>query len=137
MTYDELIQGLEEHGACSRSREATNIMSLSKLVFTAQGREFIRDSNYPTLDIFRALKRKIEKNNIHVDDEIKEINKSVAIVGDSVATLDYDGVGECYKVIILYGAKAKINVSNYAVVLIDNIGGSYEIKNDGTGRILS
>ena len=136
MTYDELIKGLEEHGACSRSREATNIMSLSKLVFTAQGREYIRNSSYPTLDIFRALKRKIEKNNIYIDKDIRYTNKSVVIVGDSIATLDYVGLKCLYKVILLYGAKAKINVSNYAVVLIDNIGGSYEINNDGTGRVL-
>lgn len=136
MTYEELIKGLEEHGACYRSREATNIMSLSKLVFTAQGREYIRNSSYPTLDIFRALKRKIEKNNIYIDKDIRYTNKSVVIVGDSTATLNYVGLKGLYKVILLYGAKAKINVSNYAVVLIDNIGGSYEINNDGTGRVL-
>lgn len=136
MTYEELIKGLEEHGACYRSREATNIMSLSKLVFTAQGREYIRNSSYPTLDIFRALKRRIEKNNIYIDKDIRYTNKSVVIVGDSTATLNYVGLNGLYKVILLYGAKAKINVSNYAVVLIDNIGGSYEINNDGTGRVL-
>lgn len=136
MTYEELIKGLEEHGACSRSREARNITSISKLVFTAQGREYIRNNNYPTLDIFRALKRKIEKNNIYVDGNIHATNKSVVIVGDSTATLNYTGLADRYKVIILHGAKAKINVSDYAVVLIDNIGGSYEINNDGTGRVL-
>lgn len=136
MTYEELIKGLESHGACSRSREASNIVSLSKLIFTAQGREYIRNSNYPTLDIFRALKRKIEKNNIYIDKDIRYTNKSVVIVGDSTATLNYTGLKGLYKVILLYGAKAKINVSNYAVVLIDNIGGSYDINNDGTGRVL-
>lgn len=36
----------------------------------------------------------------------------------------------------MHGAKAVINVGKYAVIRIENMGGSYDLNNDGTAEVL-
>ena len=64
-------------------------------------------------------------------------DKNVAVIGSTVAYLTFDDNTVVHKVILMHGAKAVINASNYAVLLITNIGEcEVEINKDATVRIL-
>lgn len=135
MEVKEILNKAVGLGACAQSSKATDWKSLVWLFFSAQGREFCRDNNYPTLEMFRAMKGNIEAYGVHIEEEIRAINENKAIIGGT-AELTYHGADKAYKVIIMHGASVRLKVGNYAVVRIENISGSYTVENDGTGRIL-
>lgn len=122
-------------GACSQSAKATDWKSLVWLFFSPQGREFCRDNNYPSLDVFRSMKGNVESFGVHIEEDVKAINEDKAIIGGT-AELTYHGTDKAFKVILMHGGNARIKVGNYAVVRIENIRGDYEIINDGTGKVL-
>lgn len=135
MEVKEVLNKAVGLGACAKSSKATDWKSLVWLFFSAQGREFCRDNNYPTLEMFRAMKGNIEAYGVHVEEDVKAINENKAIIGGS-AELTYHGADKAYKVIIMYGASVHLKVGNYAVVRVENISGSFTVDNDGTGRVL-
>ena len=135
MEVKEVLNKAVGLGACAQSSKATDWKSLVWLFFSAQGREFCRDNNYPALEMFRAMKGNIEAYGVHVEEDVKAINENKAIIGGS-AELTYHGADKAYKVIIMHGASVHLKVGNYAVVRVENISGSFTVDNDGTGRIL-
>lgn len=135
MEVKDVINKAIEIGACSESSKATDWRSLCWLFFSPQGREFCRNNNYPTLEVFRGLKRKIEEFNLFVEEDTKLINEDAAIISGT-AELTYHGTKKAYKVILMHGADVTIKVGNYAVVRVENISGNFKVENDGTGRIL-
>lgn len=122
-------------GACAKSGTATDWKSLAWLFFSPQGREFCKVNNYPSLQMFREMKGNIEAYGVHVEDDIKAVNADKAIIGGT-AELTYHGTDKSYTVILMHGASVRLKIGNYAVVRLENIGGSYTIENDGTGRVL-
>lgn len=135
MEVKEIMNKAVGLGACSKSGMASDWKSLCWLFFSPQGVEFCRDNNFPTLDMFRAMKGNIEAYGVHIEEEVKSVNENKAIIGGT-AELTYHGTEKAYKVIIMYDASVRIKIGNYAVVRIENIGGNYTVDNDGTGRIL-
>lgn len=135
MEVKEVLNKAVGLGACAQSSKATDWKSLVWLFFSSQGREFCRDNNYPTLEMFRAMKGNIEAYGVHVEEDVKAINENKAIIGGT-AELTYHGADKAYKVIIMHGASVHLKVGNYAVVRVENISGSFTVDNDGTGRIL-
>lgn len=124
-------------GACSQSAKATDWKSIAWLFFSPQGREFCRDHNFPNMETFRAMAPYVGKYGMYVEKSVNETNKDVGLIGDCFGILHYSGTDRAYKVILMHGAKARINLRNYAVVRLENISGSYEIINeDGTGEVL-
>lgn len=122
-------------GACSQSGKATDWKSLVWLFFSPQGREFCRDNNYPSMEMFRSMKGNVESFGVHIEEDVKAVNEDKAIIGGT-AELIYHGTDKAYKVILMHGGNARIKVGNYAVVRIENISGKYKIINDGTGKVL-
>lgn len=122
-------------GACAQSGKATDWKSLVWLFFSPQGREFCRDNNYPSLEMFRLMKGNIEAYGVHIEEDVKAVNEDKAIIGGT-AELTYHGTDKAYKVILMHGGNVRIKIGNYAVVRVENISGSYEIINDGTGKVL-
>ena len=125
-------------GACIKSGKATDWKSLCWLFFSPQGREFCSENNYPPIEMFREMADNVEPYGVYVEKYIKECNKDIALIGkcEQVPQLLFSGVEKPYKVILMHGAKAVISLEKYAVVRIENIGGSYDVINDGTGVIL-
>lgn len=131
----DILGKARQLGACSQSGKATDWKSLAWLFFSPQGREFCKDNNFPSLELFRQIKSKAETYGVYIEDDIKVINKDAAIIAGT-AELIYHGPTKAYKVIIMHGASIKIKVGSYAVVRVENMGGTYEVINDGTGTIL-
>lgn len=122
-------------GACSQSGKATDWKSLAWLFFSPQGREFCKDKNFPSLELFRQIKANAEPYGVYVEEHVKLVNEDAAIISGT-AELIYHGPTKAYKVIIMHGASVKIRIGSYAVVRVENMGGSYEVINDGTGKVL-
>ncbi len=122
-------------GACSQSSKATDWKSLVWLFFSPQGCEFCKSINYPSLEMFRSMKGNVESFGVHIEENVKAVNKDKAIIGGT-AELTFQGTDKAYKVIIMHSGNVRIKISNYAVVRIENISGNYEIINDGTGKVL-
>lgn len=138
MNVKEVLEQAKCLGACNESAKATDWKSLVWLFFSPQGREFCKDNNYPTIDMFRAIKKHVKPYGIHVEESTFTRNKDVALIGDCGAKseLSFSGVKKAYKVILMHGAKAIIHARQYSVVRIENINGEYEIINDGTAEVL-
>lgn len=131
-----IVNEAVELGACYQSSKATDWKSLCWLFFSPQGREFCKNNNYPTLETFRTIKSNVRPFGVFVEENVNITNADAAIIGNCSAKLTYSGVDKAYKVIFMHGSHAEIRVEKYAVVRIENIGGNYNIINDGTGKVL-
>ena len=125
-------------GACSKSSSVSDWKSLVWLFFSAQGREFCKENNYPPLAMFQEMKQGVESYGVFVDAGPVESENvlNVGIIGKTDAKLTYTDNTKVHKVIVMHGGKVEINASNYAVVLVENIGGEVVINKDETVKIL-
>lgn len=126
-------------GACSNSNGVTDWKSLCWLFFSPQGREFCEESNFPSLEMFKRMKDNVHPYGVFVDSG--NINRSndanMGVIGNTCAELTYDDNTKVHKIILMHGAKVKIRASNYAVILIVNVGGcEVEVEKDNTVVIL-
>lgn len=136
MNVKDIISKAVSLGACSNSAKATDWRSLVWLFFSPQGREFCKESGYPTLGMFREIAKNVEPYGVYVEKGVEKSNEDVALIGEAESVLHYSGTDKAYKVILMHGAKAVIHASGYAVVRLENISGKYEIINDGTAEVL-
>ena len=139
MKVSDVMRGALELGACNQSGKATDWKSLCWLFFTPQGREFCERNNFPAIGAFREMKPYVGKYGVYVDagDISLRNNANVGIIGDTVATLEYDDNTIVHKITLMHGAKAIIRASNFAVINLTNVNNcEVDIINDGTARIL-
>ncbi|MEG2492058.1 MAG: hypothetical protein RSA67_05860 [Alistipes sp.] len=125
MTAQEILKQAKPLGVCHRLTGRESTRELMRLVFTPQGIEFCTKHHFPTMEIFREFKGKeAEGNGIFIDTRTEQHNiERVMLVGDTNATLIYDGAAKRYQVVLMHGARAMIKASGYAVVFVTNAGG--------------
>lgn len=140
MKIYEIMKSAALLGACSGSGKVSDWKSLVWLFFSPQGREFCEEKNFPELPMFREMKRHgISELGVFVDEGnvCRSNDKDIALVGDTCGELKFDENNVVHKIILMHGAKARIKASNYAVLLIVNIGGcEVEIDKDKTVVVL-
>lgn len=140
MKIDEIMKSAALLGACSGSGKVSDWKSLVWLFFSPQGREFCEEKNFPELPMFREMKRHgISELGVFVDEGnvCRSNDKDIALVGDTCGELKFDENNVVHKIILMHGSKARIKASNYAVLLIVNIGGcEVEIDKDKTVVVL-
>lgn len=140
MKIDEIMKSAALLGACSGSGKVSDWKSLVWLFFSPQGREFCEEKNFPELPMFREMKRHgISELGVFVDEGnvCRSNDKDIALVGDTCGELKFDENNVVHKIILMHGAKVRIKASNYAVLLIVNIGGcEVEIDKDKTVVVL-
>lgn len=127
MNVSEVIREARTLGACIGSGKVSDWRSLAWLFFSPQGREFCEEKNFPSLSMFQRMKPyNVEQFGIFVDlGRVSRSNdKDIALIGDTCGELKFDENKVVHKVILMHGAKAHITASNYAVLLIVNVGGS-------------
>lgn len=124
MEAKDIIQEAIRIGACANSGGVTDWKSLCWLFFTPQGREFCEDNNFPCIEMFREIKYEVMTHGVFVDaGDLTSTNRvNLACIGRTSATLIYNDNTKVHKIILMHGAKAHIKASNYAVLLIVNIG---------------
>lgn len=132
-------KGAKTIGSCNKIRMVTSYESLVRLFFSPQGREFCETHNYPSLDQFREIREEVHPYNVYVDSgDITTSNiHKIALVGNTHATINAQGVEDVYTIILMHGATANVKATNYAVIHIVNIsGGEVAIDTDKTTKIL-
>ena len=127
-TVNDIIKSALSLGACSGSNGVTDWRSLVWLFFSPQGREFCAENDFPSLDMFRGMAG-------HVMPYVTNPG-NIAVIGDTDAVITIDDNERVHKVILMHGGKARVVASDYAVILLVNIGGEVEINKDNTVVIL-
>lgn len=124
-------------GACRLLHGTESKEDLMRLLLTPQGTEFCTKNNFPSMAQLQQFKgATAERLGIFIDTDTKLTNPAkVFLAGRTLAVLHFDVIGR-YNVILMHGAKAEIQASNYAVVFIKNAGGEVEIVKDNTALIL-
>lgn len=88
-TVQHILSMAANLGACNESGKATDWKSLCWLFFSPQGREFCRDNNYPSLEMFRLMKSKVRPYNVYVEEDIVKHNEDIALIGGSNSELSF------------------------------------------------
>lgn len=138
-TVNDIMKSALQLGACNKSNGVTDWKSLVWLFFSPQGREFCQERNFPSLLMFRGIAENVKPYNVFVDaGKIEKSNPgNIGIIGNTHAVITVNDNTKVHKVILMHGAKAKIKASNYAVILLVNIGNcEVEIEKDNTVAIL-
>lgn len=138
-TVNNIIKSALSLGACRGSNGVTDWKSLCWLFFSPQGREFCNENNFPSLAMFRGMKENVHHYGVYVDaGRIEKYNPgNIGIIGDTDAIITIEDNKQVHKIVLMHGAKAKIKASNYAVILIMNVGGcDVKIEKDNTVVIL-
>ncbi len=138
-TVSEIMESAAWLGACSKSEGVSDWKNLVWLFFTPQGREFCEENNFPPLGMFREMSKEVERYGVYVDaGSIKVCNaENIAVIGDTEAEMVFTDNSRVHKVILMHGGKARIEASNYAVILLVNVGNcEVEINKDETVVIL-
>lgn len=123
-------------GACRLLHGTENKEDLMRLLLTPQGTEFCTKNNFPSMEQLQWFRgEKAESMGIYIEADIELTNPVKVFLAGSKAVLHFDTIGR-YNVILMYGAKAEIHASNYAVIFVNNAGGEVKIDKDNTVRIL-
>lgn len=125
-------------GACKKINRVQDFPELIKLMFTPQGIEFCQDHNFPSVEVFRKNRDSLERLGVYVDagNIALKGKEYVCIVGDTKATIEASRPQFTHTIILMHGARAKINAKDYAVLNIVNISGEYSVNKDGTVIVL-
>lgn len=138
-SVNDIMKEALSMGACSKSNGVSDWKTLCWLFFTPQGIEFCESNKFPSIDKFREMDNSIADFGVFVDKgEIKRTNdSSIAVIGNTNATLVFDDNTKVHKVILMHGASALIIARDYAVVRLINIGNcNVRINKDKTSVIL-
>ena len=137
-TVNDIIKSALALGACSGSNGVTDWRSLVWLFFSPQGREFCAENDFPSLDMFRGMAGHVMPYGVYVDSGHVDVTNpgNIAVIGDTDAVITIDDNERVHKVILMHGGKARVVASDYAVILLVNIGGEVEIDKDNTVVIL-
>lgn len=123
-TVNDIMRSALSLGACSGSSGVTDWRSLCWLFFSPQGREFCQERNFPGIELFRGMADHVNPYGVHVDAGHMNVSNpgNIALVGDTEGVITIDDNTRVHRVILMHGGKAKIKASNYAVILIVNVG---------------
>lgn len=125
-------------GACRKINRVQDFPELIKLMFTPQGIEFCQDHNFPAVEVFRENRSNLQGLEVYVDagNITLKGKEYICLVGDTKATIEASRPQFTHTIILMHGARAKINAKDYAVLNIANISGEYRINKDGTVIVL-
>lgn len=127
-------------GACALAKRSYDTWEeLSRLFLSPQGIEFCQNNKFPSLKIWEDIKKSenVRKIGYHINNgEVIGCNSPyIVIVGNTSAKLTFNSLG-MYRVILMHGAKADIEATNYAVLNIVKIGDcKVNLKTDKTVRL--
>lgn len=118
----ELIQQIYKQarllGACPLfTGKEQNLEEIVKLFLTPQGIEFCMEKHFPNMATFRLFKPyKVERFGIYIDaGNITLHNPQRAVlIGRTSATINTNTL-EVHNIILLHGAKAIVNASDWSV----------------------
>lgn len=123
-TIHEVIKAALSLGACDKPNNVKDWKGLARLFFSPQGREFCQVNNFPSHELFRGIAEGMRPHGVYVDaGKVEAVNPGkIGVIGDTEALITIDDNTRIHKVILMHGARVRIKASNFAVILIVNIG---------------
>lgn len=118
-------------GCCDKFKGSEDLQGIIQLFKSPQGLEFCIKNHFPRISTMRLFKPyKVERYGIYIDaGEITLSNPGlVLLIGNTTATLNCSSNKARNEVVLMHGAKAVINASEWSVTFIKVERGSY-IKN--------
>lgn len=122
----------EKYRACRMFKGSENLEQLVALFTSPQGMEFCQSRHFPDLNTFRRFKPyNVERFGVYIDAEQISLHNApkVVLVGDTSATLSYDGPGG-HEVFLMHGARATITASGWAMVFVASEDGCTVVKTE-------
>lgn len=134
---DKIISEAISRKACGKVREIRSMGNAISVLLSAQGREFAIRTGYPTASVFRDNRDALSGvPGVYVDaGHIHASGHDTVAVGDTVVTVEAGNPDGLYHIISMHGAHVILDASDYAVVTLTVIDGTFEIVNDGTAAI--
>lgn len=131
-----IIAEAKKKGACGRIDDVQSIESLVELMYSPQGREFCEKTKFLRVDRLNDIADDAEMHNVYIGKQniITTAHKS-AFIGSKGRVL-CSGTEAIYNIIVADNSHVEIVATNYAVVMVTSINGSYNITKDKTARIL-
>lgn len=111
----------EKYRKCTMFKGTEDVQGVLRLFSTTQGIEFCMGYHFPNLATMRLFKPYIvpERHGIYLDAGAVTINdpSRVILIGRTTATVNCSKLDR-HEVILMHGAKAVINASEWAVVFV-------------------
>ena len=131
-----LITDAKKKGACARIDDVQSIESLAELMYSPQGREFCEKTKFLRVDRLNDIADDAEKYNVYIDKRnVITTSHKATFIGSKGRVL-CSGTDAVYNIIIADNSHVEIVATNYAVVMVTSINGTYNITKDNTARIL-
>lgn len=112
----------EKYRKCSMFKGTEDVQGIIRLFSTTQGIEFCMDYHFPNLATMRLFKPYIDpaRHGIYLDAGAATIDNpsKVILIGRTTATINCSSLDR-HDVILMHGAKAVINASDWAVVFVN------------------
>ena len=124
--------------SCAKFKGTEDLEGIAKLFKSSQGIEFCINKHFPNMATFRLFKPfGMEKYGIYIDAGNITLKNpdSVILIGRTQAQVDCD-TNVRHEVIVMHGAKALVNASNWAVVFTKVGNGSICIKNTSDNAMI-
>lgn len=120
-------------GACPKVQEAQTQYDLIDLLFTPQGTEFCKEQEFPSRELIEQLSE--DPRVLHRQEEAFFINTLCCAIVDTERefVLRYDNPAHKYKLLLYHGAKVRIEVADYVVVEVVEIGEDNRLAIDKEG----
>lgn len=112
----------EKYRKCSMFKGTEDVQGIIRLFSTTQGIEFCMDYHFPNLATMRLFKPYLDpvRHGIYLDAGAATIDNpsKVILIGRTTATINCSSLDR-HDVILMHGAKAVINASDWAVVFVN------------------
>lgn len=128
----------ERYRQCCMFKGTEDLQGIIQLFTSPQGLEFCMRYHFPHMATFRLFKgRGVEKYGIYIDAgavTLKNPERAI-LIGHTSATIHCDTL-ERHTVVLLHGAKAVVNASQWAVVRVQVEQGCSCIKNTSGNAVI-
>lgn len=143
MTQDNRIETIKNAahklGACGLEKNVSSYRGLTRLLFSPRGSEFCAKHNFPALNLLQRIKNETATFGVYTDAGCisPSSRKNICLAGNTSGRIKASGTQFTHTIILMHGASATIDASNYAVLKVINISGlNVKINKDKTVVVL-
>lgn len=127
-SLERIRQEARALGACALIERGETANELLDALFSSQGREFALKHSFPSLHLLREVEEELD-TRVFVDKGEVQTNQmsSIVVAGNTHAYIYCDTLDSVYRIIVMHGAKAHIELRGHAVATICAVGGEIKV----------
>lgn len=131
-SLERIRQEARALGACALIEHGANANELLDALFSSQGREFAINHSFPSLKLLREIEQELDTWVFVDKGDVKVAQMpNILIAGNTEAYISCDTLDRVYRIVVMHGAKAHIELKGYAVATVCVVGGAIEITKEG------